>query len=426
MINIKFKENCVGCNACVQRCPKHCISMHADEQGFIYPKVNTEICINCGLCEKVCPVINQDEHNKPSVVYAAWNSDDNIRLKSSSGGIFYEIAKYIINQGGIVFGAKYDKKWNVIHSYATTLDDVQNFIGSKYVQSYIGDTFLMVQKFLKDGKKVLFSGTPCHIAALRHFLKWSPKVSTELLVTVDFACHGTPSPKIWQNYLQNMLHKTNPLECQPILANSDGELSKIANISFRDKRLGWMKFGLSISIANSKNEEAKLIFEPFTENLYIQGFIKNLYLRPSCYKCPAKYGKSHSDITLADFWSIKNLHPELFSNNGVSCVLINTDNGKKLIDDLCIEKHLVSYNDALNGNPAIEHSAKKPKQYFEFWKRYQQEGLQIVPDLISKMRMPFYEKASILCKNMISATMRTLLGNDSIDKIKNLIRKSAK
>ena len=201
MIEIKEKAFCCGCNACVQRCPKQCISMHEDEEGFLYPRVDKTICIECGLCEKVCPVINQNEPRKPLKVYAAYNKDEKIRRESSSGGVFTAIAEQVIDEGGIVFGACFDENWEVKHDYTETKEGLKAFRGSKYVQSRIKDNYQKAEHYLKEGRKVLFSGTPCQIAGLKKYLC----KEYENLLTVDFICHGVPSPKVWRMYLNETI-----------------------------------------------------------------------------------------------------------------------------------------------------------------------------------------------------------------------------
>ena len=220
MINLKNKQDCCGCSACAQRCPKQCISMTEDEEGFLYPQVDTSKCVDCHLCEKVCPVINQDEARTPLKVYAAKNSDDEIRLKSSSGGIFTLLAEQTIKDGGVVFGARYDKGWNVVHGYTETIEGLAAFRGSKYVQSNIKRSFFEVKRFLESGRKVLFSGTPCHVAGLKLFLR----KEYDNLLTLEIACHGVPSPKVWHNYLTELTDLN--------------KISIIKSINFRDKKYG--------------------------------------------------------------------------------------------------------------------------------------------------------------------------------------------
>jgi coenzyme F420-reducing hydrogenase beta subunit len=201
MITITDKAKCVGCNACEQCCSSQSITMQEDIEGFLYPYVNTETCTNCRLCEKVCPVINQKDQSKPLICYAAKNKDEEIRLESSSGGVFTLLAEKVIREGGVVFGARFNESWEVVHDYAETIERLSVFRGSKYVQSRIGKTYIHVKQFLKKGRFVLFSGTPCQIAGLRLFLGRE----YDNLLTVDVVCHGVPSPKIWNMYLNQII-----------------------------------------------------------------------------------------------------------------------------------------------------------------------------------------------------------------------------
>ena len=199
MIHILDKHSCCGCAACVQACPKQCISFNEDEQGFRYPLVDESICIDCGLCEKVCPVIHQLDAKKPLKVYAAQNPNEEIRLKSSSGGIFTMLAESVIDEGGVVFGAQFDKNWEVEHAYTESKEGLAAFRGSKYLQSRTGETYKQTRDFLKAGRSVLYSGTSCQIAGLKKFLR----KEYENLITVDVVCHGAPSPLVWRTYLDD-------------------------------------------------------------------------------------------------------------------------------------------------------------------------------------------------------------------------------
>lgn len=202
MLEIKDKKKCCGCEACVQRCPVQCISMRSDVEGFLYPNINQTICINCNVCEKVCPEINQSEIRRPLKVYAAKNPDELIRLSSSSGGIFTMLAEQILKENGVVFGARFNEKWEVEHGYTDIQDGVAAFRGSKYVQSRIGDNYRQVEDFLRKGRKVLFSGTPCQVAGLKRFLH---NKEYDNLLTVDVVCHGVPSPLVWRKYLEETI-----------------------------------------------------------------------------------------------------------------------------------------------------------------------------------------------------------------------------
>ena len=268
MINIKNKQDCCGCSACAQRCPKQCISMTEDDEGFLYPQVDSSKCVDCHLCEKVCPVINQDEARIPLNVYAANNPDDNIRKESSSGGVFTMLAENTIEQGGVVFGACWDKEWNVKHDYVDKISDLQKFRSSKYLQSVIDDNYLKAEQFLKTGRKVMFSGTPCQVAGLKLFLR----KEYENLLTLEIACHGVPSPKVWHNYLTELIDLN--------------KISIIKSINFRDKKYGWNSYHFSATYIN-KNGKTVNMSMPHGDNSFYRGFLNHLYVRPSCYQCPA-------------------------------------------------------------------------------------------------------------------------------------------
>lgn len=198
MIHITDKKNCCGCSACVQRCPKQCIRLEEDTEGFLYPQVDEETCIKCGLCEKVCPILNQADKLPVQEVLAVKNPDEEERMNSSSGGVFLPLAREVINQGGVVFGAVYDENWEVHHVYAEKIEDVYPMMGSKYLQSKIGNSFKDIERFLKQGREVLFVGSPCQIAGLRTYLR---NKQYQNLLAVDFLCHGVPSPGVWRRYL---------------------------------------------------------------------------------------------------------------------------------------------------------------------------------------------------------------------------------
>lgn len=325
MIDIKEKNGCCGCNACVQRCPKSCITMREDNEGFLYPEVDREVCIDCGLCEKVCPVIHQGEKRKPLAVYAVKHKDDKIRLSSSSGGAFTALAESVIDEDGVVFGAKFDEDWLVFHDYTDTKEGLVAFRGSKYVQSRIGDSFKKAEYFLKAGRKVLFSGTPCQIAGLKRFLR----KEYDNLLTVDFICHGVPSPGVWREYLKEETARQcggkNSVLSHPNIKERD---ARIESISFRDKRLGWKKYSFALTLSVPNGHGAKntvLLSEPLNKNIFLRGFLTDLYLRSSCHACPAKSFKSGSDITISDFWGGQSIIPEWNDDKGISVMFLHKE-----------------------------------------------------------------------------------------------------
>ncbi|WP_123054650.1 Coenzyme F420 hydrogenase/dehydrogenase, beta subunit C-terminal domain [Clostridium sp. JN-1] len=351
MISISDKQNCCGCKACYNACPKHCIKMVLDTEGFWYPNVDRDKCIDCGLCEKVCPEINiykNSNSNDRVECLAAWNNDKEVRRKSSSGGIFTSIAECILSNGGIVFGAGYDDNLKVIHKEANTIQELNNLRGSKYVQSDIKEVYKKAKQYLNNGKKVLFTGTPCQIAGLYNFLQ---KEYNELY-TCDLVCHGVPSPKVFEEYKKYMERKHN---------------SSIENIDFRHKRYGWKLYSVSL-LFNNGTEYIKNL----SEDVYMQGFLRNYYLRPSCYKCTYAKLPRVSDITLADFWGISYKYPELDDDKGTSLLLINTNKGKKIIDSCGdnIFKQVCDLEYAILNNPCIIKSGKAPKLRKSFFKDF--------------------------------------------------------
>lgn len=305
--------------------------MKEDKEGFLYPAVDNSSCIDCGLCERVCPVINQNEPKKPIVTLAAVNSDKSVRLASSSGGIFTLLAERTIDNGGVVFGAAFDENWDVRHICVDNKCELPKLRGSKYVQSIIGNCYKEAKRHLSAGMEVLFSGTPCQIAGLKRFLQ----KDYENLKTVDVVCHGTPSPLAWRKYLDEVSSKYN--------------IVQITDIQFRDKTEGWKNFSLLIKYKDKEGVE-KTFRETLNENIFMRCFLSNLCLRPSCYSCPARNGKSGSDITLADLWGAGDMCPEMDDDRGISLILLK----KKDFILPNFEKKEIEYSKALIYNPSIE------------------------------------------------------------------------
>lgn len=420
MINIAVKSKCTGCSACVQKCPKQCISFEEDREGFKYPKVKLSVCIDCGLCEKVCPVLQQDKPRNPVIVYAAKNSNLSTRLASSSGGIFALLAETILRQNGVVFGARFDIEWNVIHDYTESLDGLSVFLGSKYVQSKIGNTYKYAERFLKEGRKVLFSGTPCQIVGLKKYLR----KDYDTLLTVDFVCHGVPSPMIWRDYLNEKIRPLGVDGRNMVSQLSLKDLPVITGISFRDKRYGWKKFGFSVRAKSASKADKNLVsqsvevtdktllYEPHKANLYMKGFLKNLYLRPSCYACPAKCGKSGADYTLADFWGASTYVGDFDDDKGLSAVLVYKN--KVNIESLDMAFKVVGLNDILSQNPAVIKSSRMKGGRDQFFQHYNREH-QI--DLINR-----YSKYTIK-ENIRYTAIKLLVSLHLAKYIKKIIRK---
>lgn len=334
MILIQHKSQCCGCAACVQRCPRQCILLEEDAEGFLYPKVDVSRCIDCGLCEKVCPVLHPGTSHAPQACYAALHPDKQIREASSSGGSFTALAASVLASGGVVFGARFASDWSVEHAYTETLEGLAAFRGSKYVQSRIGSAYSQAETFLKQGRRVLFTGTPCQISGLRRFLR----KDYEGLLTLDFICHGVPSPLVWRRYLQ-------------AVRPSSGDTS-LRGVSFRDKEHGWHSYRVTFRYDHAS------VSRYFYEDPYMRGFLADLFLRPSCYACAAKSCSSGADLTMGDFWGIEHVHPELDDDGGVSCILVHTPSGARALQQIPLQLNSSTYQEVVQYNPALEHSPK--------------------------------------------------------------------
>lgn len=346
MLNITNKKDCCGCYACYNVCIKNCISFSEDQEGFLYPQVDLSKCVNCNLCIKVCPVINSYEKRNPIKVYAAKNNDGNVLLESSSGGIFTLFAEKIIHEGGVVFGARFDDEWNVIHDYVENAQDISIFRGSKYVQSRVSDTYKKAEMFLKQGRKVLYSGTPCQIKGLKLYLRHE----YSNLLTIDFICHGVPSPGIWRQYLNENFFS---------LKSAKKHL-KLTSINFRNKKFGWKNFCLAIKgqYKNRLGYSLFSLFDKHSNNPYMKAFLEDLTLRPSCYNCPAREGKSQSDITLADFWGIWNIDSEFNDDKGTSAILFYSTKYCNYLESYSKSKQepysvVMKYNSPITNSPEI-------------------------------------------------------------------------
>ena len=337
MIEINQKSNCCGCQACYNKCPKNAIEMLEDEKGFKYPQVNKEKCINCGLCEKVCPIINNKKIENTPKAYACINKDEEIRIQSTSGGIFTLLATAIINKGGVVFGASFNDEFGVYHTYSETIEDLAKFRSSKYLQSDIGLSYRKAKEFLDEGRYVLFTGTPCQIEGFKSFLG----KEYEKLYLQDIICHGVPSPLIWKMYKEYRENKFN---------------SKLSKMSFRSKKEeGWGRYHVDMEFENNDKYSIN-----HNNDVYMKVFLKHLALRESCTDCKFKKNNRLSDVTLADFWGIKNVAADMNDEKGTSLVIVNSKKGQELMDeisDLMICKE-VSLEKAISGNPSFNTVSK--------------------------------------------------------------------
>lgn len=356
---IEFSENeCCGCEACVQICPTNCISFSLGAKGFFYPKVDSERCVRCHKCERVCPYYHRSISTQLNQ-FAAFSDDLSLRMKSSSGGIFSLLSAKILNKGGVVFGASFDESFRVIHSYIESDNELYKLQGSKYVQSRIGNSFVLVRKYLEDSYPVLFSGTPCQVSALQLFLGHDyPN-----LVTVEVFCHGVPCPMIWDDYLRSLIGN-----------------KRCKSVFFRDKtRYGWRDYSYRV-----ETEDNSIIYLPYGENVYSDGFLSDLTIRPSCFNCPSKIDNSRADISIGDYWGVDNIHKEIDDNLGCSAVIIHSQKGQFLFDSISCIKIQTRLEDIIKGNPLIANSALKPDNYDSFWEIYHIKGIKAIPISLGK------------------------------------------
>lgn len=371
MIRLIEKKDCCGCSACVQKCPKHCISLDEDNEGFLYPKIDTTTCVDCGLCEKVCPVINRGVTRKPLNVYAAKNKDKDKRELSSSGGLFIALAERVIADGGVVFGVVFDECWEAHHVAASTIEEIVPMMRSKYIQSRTENTFNEVEQYLKQGRQVMYTGTSCQIAGLKKFLR----KDYENLLTVDIICHGVPSPGVWRKYIEEEICKSARSAAtgkNTVLNRSLKPMSVIADISFREKsRSGfdWQKFGFVVwkKSAVKGGQNSVLSSYELHEAPYMRGFLNDLYLRPSCYACPAKGGSSGADITIADYWGIKKIMRTFYDRSGVGLAIVYTVKGQRFFSAANIEAIESTIQKATEHNRAYWHSTRYNEHRLRFF-----------------------------------------------------------
>ena len=337
---------CTGCAACYNICQAAAISMLPDERGFYRPVIDQARCVDCRRCAQVCP---QNERKAPETtgkVYAALAVDDEIRAKSSSGGIFSLLAEGVLRSGGVVFGAALQKDLCVRHIMIADLAQMDQLRGSKYVQSEIGTSYSQAQEMLQAGKAVLFSGTPCQIAALKGFLG----KEYENLLTVDILCHGVPSPAAFRRFVDSKEKETG---------------SKVANVNFRKKDPGWSSFSTEISYENGTTE---------IDNSFYYLFVRDYMLRQSCSECLYARDERVGDITLGDFWGYQESGPEHIENDdlGISFVSVNTPKGEAVFRALRGKADFAerTIQEAVKGNPVLTHPCTTHEKSAAFWEDF--------------------------------------------------------
>lgn len=308
MIAITEKNACCGCGACAQVCPKSCITMTADEEGFLYPQVQSGLCVGCGACTRVCPMEPVPTPEAADVsAFAAFAQDTGLRRESSSGGIFSVLAQWVLENQGVVFGAAFCEDFSVHHVMISSAADLSLLRGSKYLQSATENTFRQVREQLEAGRMVLYTGVACQIAGLKRYLK----KDYPLLYTADVLCHGVPSPKVWQAYLRHQEARHG---------------SAVTGVNFRGKAFGWKQFSMDLQFENGKT-----YCVPHGEDPFMKLFLENICLRPACHSCRFKGFPRVSDITLGDAWGISGVLPDMDDDQGTSLILVNSAKGQALL-----------------------------------------------------------------------------------------------
>ncbi len=325
-------ELCSGCSLCADACPRSAVKMEKDSEGFLRPAVNNDLCVECGICAKVCPVNKRAEKEEGEIsVLAAYSKDKSISRKSSSAGVFHYLARAVLEKGGVVFGAGYDGV-RVVHKGIERPEDLPDLMGSKYVQSDTSGVYNKVKAFLKEGRQVLFAGTPCQCAAVRSYIG-----DNELLFVMDIICHGVPSPELWNKYITE-------------------EFKDVKSVSFRHKKRGWEEYSMNIESKGGTYSRS------FYSDPYLRTFVMNVALRPSCYSCSWKGENYFSDITVGDFWGIEKIYPQMYDSCGTSAVIIRSEKGEKLFSEIRDELvlHPANLRDVERANVSYRKSTRRP------------------------------------------------------------------
>lgn len=404
--NEKYK--CCGCTACRHICPTDCIDMRADTEGFQYPIVDKSRCIQCSKCIKVCPTINAPslfsqvaqsrELDKSQSGYVVRSKDDRVLMSSTSGGCFTHLAEHILEQGGIVFGAKFNKEFKVVHAIAETTDEIAAFRGSKYVQSDLNQSYKVIEHILNEGRKVLFSGTPCQVAGLKSYLRGEKGG----LYTIEVVCYGTPSPKLWELYLRHMV---------------EIHTSRIKQIKFRSKRYGYHSSSMEVCFENGRT-----YYGNSKTDYMLKSFFSNICLRPSCHHCAFKSRDRMSDVTLFDCTSFVKIIPgKRDDDRGYTAVLVNSNKGHDLLiasadNIICAAADIQDLIDY--GGSMIEKNAEANQRRAQFFEMINELTLEKAVEvlmpiqkrdiIIQRMKALLYMTGFLAIKNRISLNKKCI------------------
>lgn len=388
------KAECSGCTACQQICGHGSITMQTDEDGFLFPVKDLTTCVNCGLCEKVCPFDKPNYNNTLTDAYATMAKSSEERIKSSSGGLFYLIAKKVIELGGIVYGAILDDNMEVHHAHAESLAELTPLRGSKYVQSSLNDTYREIRSHLRAGRLVYFTGVGCQVAGLKSFLI----KSYDNLLTSDLVCHGVPNQKLFDEHIAYLENKYK---------------GKVVDYKFRDNK-GWG--GCEKVYIEKKPGKIKIHTLPtYDLSPYLYSFMYSMTMRISCYSCPFAKIPRQGDITLADYWGAQVYFPELDNSKGVSLITINTPKGNEIIksieSELIIEKSNIEDASHYNGN--LVHNTEMPPIRSSIFELIRKDGYNRIAKTI--FRPPYYNKL------FVKTRLRQFIGDKSYKILKKFL-----
>ena len=346
-------HRCTGCGACASGCPKDAITMTRGKDGFSYPVIDPDKCVHCGHCTAICPLLRRREPKPLPAAFAAWNRDDQIRKDSTSGGVFTALAEYVLEDGGVVFGAAMDGKQHLRHVACFRKEDLWRLRGAKYVQSDLGDTFREIKLLLKI-RPVLFSGTPCQVDGLYRYLGCRP----ENLTTCDLVCHGVPSPGVWEDMARSIEQRKR---------------KGLQAVRFRNKVTGWKDSHFTMVFDDGTVDSA-----PLFATEYGRAFGRALFLRPSCYHCVYTNLNRPGDFTLGDFWGLKDDELPEQQKKGVSLLLVNTAHGSHIFDKLPLSRQAFPVERAVAGNPRLASSIQAPLDRTDFFSAYALEPFERV------------------------------------------------
>lgn len=346
-------ETCCGCLECSIVCPVNAIKMSEDKNGFVYPIVETEQCIDCSLCEKRCEFKNKTTHNTETKnIYASRIINKNDRMKSRSGGLFTVIAREILMQNGVVYGCALNTDFDANHIRVTSVDDLEKLRKVKYIQSDISKIYQQIEKDLLSDMKVLFCGTPCQTISINNYLDYK-KVNKDNLLLLDMVCHGVPGNKIWKDYIKEIKKKKGNIKA----------------VDFRDKDFGWHAHKESFYLSNGKK---------YSADVYARMFWKDLLMRPSCFNCTYQNNNRVADITIGDYWNIEKEHSNFNDETGTSLCIIRSDKGASIFNLINSKLEVEESFADFWSQPNLKAATQKPREYDEFWNDYSRKGFSYV------------------------------------------------